>query len=219
MLLSRLQNTLVCLVIPQAMRGGCYCLKSDNCELQSHRAIVFLSTPLVRLINFPLHILLPCRSAHEIKRKFIERLLSRYCMICIASTYSPQPLCEVTHGVSMVRDKENGMERHRCRQTPFGRRQISDGKSEGQTFLINYIIHSSKMMLFTMHLFSFYCRTCSKWKFPGQRSNWSRICHLHHSLWQHWILNPLSKARDRTCILTETRSGPSLHEPQRELPH
>ena len=26
----------------------------------------------------------------------------------------------------------------------------------------------------------------------------SRICHLHHSSRQHWILNPLSKARDRT---------------------
>ena len=23
----------------------------------------------------------------------------------------------------------------------------------------------------------------------------SHICHLHHSLWQPWILNPLSKAR------------------------
>ena len=27
------------------------------------------------------------------------------------------------------------------------------------------------------------------------------ICDLHCSLWQHWILNPLSKARDRTHIL------------------
>ena len=24
----------------------------------------------------------------------------------------------------------------------------------------------------------------------------SRDCDLHHSSWQHWILNPLSKARD-----------------------
>ena len=24
----------------------------------------------------------------------------------------------------------------------------------------------------------------------------SRICDLHHSLWQQWILNPLSEARD-----------------------
>ena len=26
----------------------------------------------------------------------------------------------------------------------------------------------------------------------------SSICDLHHSSWQHWILNPLSRARDRT---------------------
>ena len=26
------------------------------------------------------------------------------------------------------------------------------------------------------------------------------ICDLCHSLWQPWILNPLSKARDLTCI-------------------
>ena len=31
----------------------------------------------------------------------------------------------------------------------------------------------------------------------------SRVCNLHHSLWQHWVLNPLSKARDQTCILTD----------------
>ena len=30
----------------------------------------------------------------------------------------------------------------------------------------------------------------------------SCICDLHHSSQQRWILNPLSKARDRTCILT-----------------
>ena len=29
----------------------------------------------------------------------------------------------------------------------------------------------------------------------------SRICDLHCSLWQFWILNPLSEARDQTCIL------------------
>ena len=32
----------------------------------------------------------------------------------------------------------------------------------------------------------------------------SRVCDLHHSLWQHWILNPLSEARDRTRILMDT---------------
>ena len=34
----------------------------------------------------------------------------------------------------------------------------------------------------------------------------SRICSLCHSLQQCWILNPQSKARDRTCILRETVS-------------
>ena len=32
----------------------------------------------------------------------------------------------------------------------------------------------------------------------------SHICDLHHSLQQHWIINPMSKARDQTCIPTET---------------
>ena len=32
----------------------------------------------------------------------------------------------------------------------------------------------------------------------------SRVCDLHHSLWQCQILNPLSKTRDQTCILMET---------------
>ena len=31
----------------------------------------------------------------------------------------------------------------------------------------------------------------------------SRVCDLHHSSWQHWILNPLSKARDRTHVLMD----------------
>ena len=26
----------------------------------------------------------------------------------------------------------------------------------------------------------------------------TRVCNLHHSLWQRWILNPLSEARDQT---------------------
>ena len=30
------------------------------------------------------------------------------------------------------------------------------------------------------------------------------VCDLHHSSWQHWILNPLSRARDRTHILKDT---------------
>ena len=31
----------------------------------------------------------------------------------------------------------------------------------------------------------------------------SCICDLHHSSWQCWILNPLSKARDQTLILMD----------------
>ena len=34
--------------------------------------------------------------------------------------------------------------------------------------------------------------------------NPSHICDLHHSSWQHWIPNPLSKARDQTHILGNT---------------
>ena len=32
----------------------------------------------------------------------------------------------------------------------------------------------------------------------------SRVCDLHHSSWPRWILNPLSKARDQTCVLMVT---------------
>ena len=35
----------------------------------------------------------------------------------------------------------------------------------------------------------------------------SPICDLHHSSGQCRILNPLSKARDGTCILVDTISG------------
>ena len=31
----------------------------------------------------------------------------------------------------------------------------------------------------------------------------SRVCDLHHSSQQYWILNPLSKARDQTCVLMD----------------
>ena len=29
------------------------------------------------------------------------------------------------------------------------------------------------------------------------------IFDLHHSSWQHWILNPMSEARDQSCILMD----------------
>ena len=32
----------------------------------------------------------------------------------------------------------------------------------------------------------------------------SHVCDLHHSSQHHWILNPLSKARDQTLILMDT---------------
>ena len=35
----------------------------------------------------------------------------------------------------------------------------------------------------------------------------SCICDLHLRLWLSWILNPLSKASDRTHILMDTMSG------------
>ena len=30
------------------------------------------------------------------------------------------------------------------------------------------------------------------------------VCNVHHSLWQHQILNPLSEARVRTQVFTDT---------------
>ena len=45
-----------------------------------------------------------------------------------------------------------------------------------------------------------------------------RICKLHRSLQQRWILNLLSKARDWTHILLDTKSGSQPAEPQQELP-
>ena len=31
----------------------------------------------------------------------------------------------------------------------------------------------------------------------------SCVCNPHHSLWQHWIFNPLSSARDQTRVLMD----------------
>ena len=45
----------------------------------------------------------------------------------------------------------------------------------------------------------------------------SHICKLHHSSWQRPILNPLSQARDRTHVLTETMLDRQPAEPQWEL--
>ena len=39
--------------------------------------------------------------------------------------------------------------------------------------------------------------------------NLSCVCDLHHSSWQHPVLNPLSKARDETCILMDISQVPN----------
>ena len=31
----------------------------------------------------------------------------------------------------------------------------------------------------------------------------SHVCDLHHRSQQRWIVNPMSKARDRTCVLMD----------------
>ena len=65
------------------------------------------------------------------------------------------------------------------------------------------------------YLLTFQCCTDGTWKFPGQGLNQSYtiamampdpscMCDLHHSSWQHWIPDPLSMARNRTCILMDT---------------
>ena len=45
----------------------------------------------------------------------------------------------------------------------------------------------------------------------------SCICDLCYSSWQHRIPNPLSEARDRTCILMDTSQILLTAEPQQEL--
>ena len=49
----------------------------------------------------------------------------------------------------------------------------------------------------------------SEWQLPDYTTataTWgpSCVCNLHHSSQQCWIINPLSEARDRTCILIDT---------------
>ena len=46
----------------------------------------------------------------------------------------------------------------------------------------------------------------------------SHTCNLHHGSGQHWILNPLSKARERTHILMDTIWVLNPAEPQQEFP-
>ena len=44
----------------------------------------------------------------------------------------------------------------------------------------------------------------------------SRVCDLHHSSQQHRIFNPLSEARDQTCVLMDA-SYICFREPRWEL--
>ena len=69
------------------------------------------------------------------------------------------------------------------------------------------------LSFFFFFLFCFLGPTHGMWRFPVQRSNRnysclpsytatampdpSHVCNLYHSPWQCWILNPLSKTRDR----------------------
>ena len=46
----------------------------------------------------------------------------------------------------------------------------------------------------------------------------SRVCNLHHSSRQRWIVNPLSKGRDRTRNLMVPKSDLLTTAPRRELP-
>ena len=45
----------------------------------------------------------------------------------------------------------------------------------------------------------------------------SWVCDLHHSSWQRWILNPMSKARDQTHMVMGPSLGSLTAEPGREL--
>ena len=46
-------------------------------------------------------------------------------------------------------------------------------------------------------------QSCSCWPTPPATAtpDLSHVCNLHHSSWQCWVLNPLSKAGDRTLNL------------------
>ena len=39
---------------------------------------------------------------------------------------------------------------------------------------------------------------------PMAMRDLSHICDIHHSSWQHWIFNPLRKARDQTHVLMDS---------------
>ena len=93
-------------------------------------------------------------------------------------------------------------------------------KNSSQTLKV---IHKEKLKI--LNFFSFQGCTCGTWKFPrlgvelelqqlayttaSATLDPSHVCALHHSSRQHGILNPPSRARDRTCILVDTSRVPN----------
>ena len=86
----------------------------------------------------------------------------------------------------------------------------------------NIISRNFNSLEFNYFIFSFYGYTCGIWELPGIQIGFNRIhigataaayatatgmpdpsciCDLRHSLKKSCILNPLSMARDQTCIL------------------
>ena len=79
--------------------------------------------------------------------------------------------------------------------------------------------HLSPHQIFFFCLFFQGC-THGIWRFPVSRigvkselqplvyatamQDLSCLCDLHHSSWQHWMLKPLSEARDKTHVLKDT---------------
>ena len=49
--------------------------------------------------------------------------------------------------------------------------------------------------------------TATAYATGAARTDSGHICDLYHNLGQHQVLNPLSEARDQTCILAETMSS------------
>ena len=97
-----------------------------------------------------------------------------------------------------------------------------------RTSFVFGIKRCSRLIILFFFFSSFYTCTCGMWKVPSElwlpaystataMPNPSHVCVPHHSSQQCWILNPVSKTRDQTHILTDTMSGSSPHEPQWEL--
>ena len=79
----------------------------------------------------------------------------------------------------------------------------------------NILFYIVNILLCFIYIFGY---ASSRWKFPGQGSNWScsswptpkpqqhqiwTVCYLHHSSWQYQIPNSPREARDWTCVLMD----------------